>query len=237
MPSIGQNLQPFTGHGDVSMWVIFLSGTINPNEQTNKQISPCKRVWPFSRTNLNLLHPRVICAKYSWNWPSGSGEDEHVIIVREDRRLAIRKVHVSFQLMWAKKSMLITKWSYPRTRTLPRDKDRNSIGKPFLANHYSKLSLFDQCTEIKKKRFLKEIMHFALNNWYDNILEHEQIPRRSWNLKLWVHTSFAIITKNSVWLTCIQEKRGKYLKNYMNLNFLTLILSGESWKDATHRTW
>ena len=36
MSSIGQNVQPFTGHGDVSMSEEFSSGTKNP-KQTHKQ--------------------------------------------------------------------------------------------------------------------------------------------------------------------------------------------------------
>ena len=34
-----------------------------------------KRVGPFNWTNLNPLHPGMPCAKFGWNWPSGSGED------------------------------------------------------------------------------------------------------------------------------------------------------------------
>ena len=30
-------------------------------------ISPWKRVGPFIRTNLNPLHPRMLCAKFGWN--------------------------------------------------------------------------------------------------------------------------------------------------------------------------
>ena len=38
-----------------------------------------KRVGPFIWTNLNPHHQRMICAKFGWNWPSGSGkEDENV---------------------------------------------------------------------------------------------------------------------------------------------------------------
>ena len=29
--------------------------------------------WFFIWRNLNPLHPRKLCAKFSWNWPSGSG--------------------------------------------------------------------------------------------------------------------------------------------------------------------
>ena len=39
-------------------------------------ISPWKRAEPFIWTNLNPLHPRMICGKFGWNWPSGSGKDD-----------------------------------------------------------------------------------------------------------------------------------------------------------------
>ena len=34
---------------------------------------------PFIWTNLNLLHPRMLCAKFGWNWLSGSGEEDFLI--------------------------------------------------------------------------------------------------------------------------------------------------------------
>ena len=39
-------------------------------------ISPFKRAGPFVWTNLNPFHPRMLCAKFSWNWLSGSGEED-----------------------------------------------------------------------------------------------------------------------------------------------------------------
>ena len=42
-------------------------------------ISPWKRAWPFICTNLNPLHPKILCAKFGWNWPSGSGEEDYFI--------------------------------------------------------------------------------------------------------------------------------------------------------------
>ena len=42
-------------------------------------MSPWKRVGPFIWTNLNPLHPRMLCVKFGWNWPSGSGEEEFLI--------------------------------------------------------------------------------------------------------------------------------------------------------------
>ena len=38
-------------------------------------ISPWIR-GPIFWTNLNSLHPRILCAKFGWNWPSGSGEED-----------------------------------------------------------------------------------------------------------------------------------------------------------------
>ena len=42
-------------------------------------ISPWKRVGPFIWTNLNPLHPRMLCAKFGWNWLSGSEEEDFLI--------------------------------------------------------------------------------------------------------------------------------------------------------------
>ena len=38
-------------------------------------ISPWKRTGPLIWTNLSPHHPRILCAKFGWNLPSGSGED------------------------------------------------------------------------------------------------------------------------------------------------------------------
>ena len=42
-------------------------------------ISPLERVWPFISKNLNPLHPGILCAKFGWNWLSGSGEEDFLI--------------------------------------------------------------------------------------------------------------------------------------------------------------
>jgi hypothetical protein len=39
-------------------------------------ISPLKRTWPFIWTNLNSLHPRIVCTKFDWIWPAGSEEED-----------------------------------------------------------------------------------------------------------------------------------------------------------------
>ena len=43
-------------------------------------ISLWKKAWTFILTNLNLLHPRMLCAKFGWNWPSGSWEEDFLIL-------------------------------------------------------------------------------------------------------------------------------------------------------------
>ena len=79
-------------------------------------IAPWKRAGPFIWTNLNPLHPRMLCAKFGWNWPSSSGEEvENVNSLQtygqtdrrtdgqtDDGRQVIRKAHLSFQLRWSK---------------------------------------------------------------------------------------------------------------------------------------
>ena len=48
---------------------------------------PLVKGGPFIWTNLNPLHPRMLCAKFGWNWPSGSGgEDENVKSLQADRQ-------------------------------------------------------------------------------------------------------------------------------------------------------
>jgi hypothetical protein len=37
-------------------------------------ISPLKWTWPFICTNLNPLHPRIVCTKFDSIFPAGSGE-------------------------------------------------------------------------------------------------------------------------------------------------------------------
>jgi hypothetical protein len=39
-------------------------------------ISPLKRTRPFNWTNWNFLHSRIICTKFDWFWPAGSGEED-----------------------------------------------------------------------------------------------------------------------------------------------------------------
>ena len=65
-------------------------------------IFPWKKEWLFIYTHLNLLHPRMLCAKFGWKvaqwlWR----EDEYVKRLRtegqiDDGRQAIRKAHWSF---------------------------------------------------------------------------------------------------------------------------------------------
>ena len=58
----------------------------------------------------------MFCAKFGWNWPSGSGEDENLKSLQSDGQQAIRKAHPSFQLRWAKKKS-VTKLIVPCNET------------------------------------------------------------------------------------------------------------------------
>ena len=63
-------------------------------------ISPWKRAWPFIKIKLTSFYPKMICAKFGWNSPSGSGKkvkDQNVKSLQMDSQV-IRKSHLSFQL-------------------------------------------------------------------------------------------------------------------------------------------
>ena len=47
----------------------------------------CLFIW----TNLNPHHPRMLCANFGWNWPSGSREDENVKSLRQQQRRQWRR--------------------------------------------------------------------------------------------------------------------------------------------------
>ena len=81
-------------------------------------ISPWKRVGSFIWTNLNPFYPRMLCAKFVWNWPSGSGEeDENVKSLR--RQLQQRWQRQRLQLRWVKRTtMLLRTWQNKTTMLL-----------------------------------------------------------------------------------------------------------------------
>ena len=41
-------------------------------------------IWPFIQINLNSVHPKMLCTKFGWNWPSSSGEDKNVKNLQTD---------------------------------------------------------------------------------------------------------------------------------------------------------
>ena len=56
--------------------------------------------------NLNSLHSRVICAKFGWNWLSGSGEeDENVKSLRQQQRG--RRQPLTTDKFWSEKFTLV----------------------------------------------------------------------------------------------------------------------------------
>ena len=58
-------------------------------------------IWT-SWTNLNPFHSTMHCAKFSWNWPSGSGEDDYLILSMYFRNFeVISPWKKSEPIMWA----------------------------------------------------------------------------------------------------------------------------------------
>ena len=54
----------------------------------------------------------MLCAKFSWNWLSGSGEEDENVKSYDDnnnhdRQILIRKADLNLQLRWAKKKLEI----------------------------------------------------------------------------------------------------------------------------------
>ena len=65
---------------------------------------PLEKAGPFIWKNLNPLHPRMLCAQFGWNWPSGSREeDENVNSLRRRQRRQRRTTDKfwSEKLTWA----------------------------------------------------------------------------------------------------------------------------------------
>ena len=62
-------------------------------------ISPWKRAGPFIWTNLNPLHPRMLCAMFDWNWRGW--KCEKFTTTMDNGQILIRKVYFSLWLSWA----------------------------------------------------------------------------------------------------------------------------------------
>ena len=52
--------------------------------------------WSFIWVNLNPLHPRMLCAKFGWNLPSGSGEKTHLPKDALPKELWMKLAHCFF---------------------------------------------------------------------------------------------------------------------------------------------
>ena len=66
-------------------------------------ISPWKKVGPFIWINLISLNTRMLCAKFSWNWPSGSGEEDFQMLAMYFRYfIIISPWEKAWPFYWAK---------------------------------------------------------------------------------------------------------------------------------------
>ena len=90
---------------------------------------PLEKSGPFIWTNLNSFHPRMLCAKFGWNWPSGSWEEVKnrkslQTDWRTDRKTdaewkATRNVHLRFEFRWAKKDGKLLQYTFNVKTFLP----------------------------------------------------------------------------------------------------------------------
>ena len=100
-------------------------------------ISPWKRAGHFIWINLNPLHPRMLCAKFGWNWLIGSREEDEIWKVdrqadKTDRRRTTGDLH--FQLRWAK-----NRWDF-NVNCLNTQTTRYPIGIIITGNFFKILS-------------------------------------------------------------------------------------------------
>ena len=83
-PFIWTNDSPSPNHALCQVWLILAQGfwriffLILSTKFCDLLLSPLEKEfkWPFILRKLNLIHPRMLCAKFGWNWCSGSGEDD-----------------------------------------------------------------------------------------------------------------------------------------------------------------
>ena len=69
---------------------------------------------PYSfEQNLNPLHPRMICAKFGWNWPSGFGvEDENKKSLQIDGRTGGRSLEDNSQSQVLRNLIMHIQYTY-----------------------------------------------------------------------------------------------------------------------------
>ena len=61
---------------------------------------------PFTWTNLKPLHPKIICAKFGWNWHSGFGEeDENLKSLQQQQQRQRRRTTDKF--WWEKRTWVL----------------------------------------------------------------------------------------------------------------------------------
>ena len=65
-------------------------------------ISSYNRTWPFIWTNWNHPLPRMLCAKFGWNWPRGSGEEDNDVKSYNNNNGQNYDQKSSLELKWVK---------------------------------------------------------------------------------------------------------------------------------------
>ena len=139
-------------------------------------ISTWQRVGSFIWTNLNPLHPRMLCAKFGWNWPSGSGEeDENVKSLRQRRRR--RRTTDKFwseKLTWAFGSGELKRegWLNQQCVKINSHEKQNSASIMRLTLKYNDLVKHYGTQRTLRRRTTPMYFVFDANNWLSKYLAY-----------------------------------------------------------------
>ena len=83
-------------------------------------ISPWKSAGPINLIHLNPLYPKMLCAKFGWNWPNGSAEDFLILLMYFCYLVNIFPWKMAWHLTWTNLNSLHSRvlffkfgWNWP----------------------------------------------------------------------------------------------------------------------------
>ena len=71
---------------------------------------PTTRAEPFIWTNLSPHHPRMLCAKFGWNWFNGSGEKKYHPFCMSKCKYVLHVFH--FENFSSPELIFVTHWAF-----------------------------------------------------------------------------------------------------------------------------
>ena len=92
-------------------------------------ISPWKRAGPFICTNLNPLHPGILCAKLGWNWPSSSQQEKKILKIESVALHLFKLVSPSPKDTLCQVWLKLAQWFWRRRWKCEQFPDRQTYGR------------------------------------------------------------------------------------------------------------